>query len=86
MNVNKMRIAQIRQEEGQKIYTKKKHTYTHTKKNLQIDMSVKKYCAFGCPVYTVYNIQSSCMNKKGVCTLDVELFNGSRRIFGVKWK
>lgn len=26
-------------------------------------MSVKKYCAFGCPVYTVYNIQSSCMKK-----------------------
>lgn len=29
-------------------------------------MLVKKYCAFGCPVYTVYNIQSSCVEKKGV--------------------
>lgn len=26
-------------------------------------MLVKKYCAFGCPVYTVYNIQSSCKKK-----------------------
>ena len=26
-------------------------------------MLVKKYCAFGCPVYTVYNIQSFCVKK-----------------------
>lgn len=35
----------------------------NTKQNVQIDMSVKKYCAFGCPVYIVYNIQSSCVKK-----------------------
>lgn len=56
-----------------------------TQENVQIDMLVKKYCAFGCPVYTVYNIQSFCVKKttKKSCTLGrtVELFNGSRRMF-----
>lgn len=51
-----------------KITLKRKRKYTTEKKetqeNVQIDMSVKKYCAFGCPVYTVYNIQSSCVEKK----------------------
>ncbi|KAF3845274.1 hypothetical protein F7725_008437 [Dissostichus mawsoni] len=40
------------------------------KKNVQKetikDMQLKKYCAFGCPVYTVYNIQSSCVGTKGL--------------------
>lgn len=35
-------------------------------------MLVKKYCAFGCPVYTVYNIQSSCKKKRAyTCTLEI---------------
>lgn len=55
---------------GNKCTKKKKETHTQ-EKNVQIDMLVKKYCAFGCPVYSVYNIL---LREKRVytCTLDIQ--------------
>lgn len=37
---------------------KKNNVQKQTQRNVQVNMSVKKYCAFGCPVYTVYSTQS----------------------------
>lgn len=46
-----------------------KHTYTNKMTSRYV---VKKYCAFGCPVYIVYNIQGSCMEKRVYFTLRTE--------------